>query len=126
MNKYQPLIYKTIAVLLAWFVPVGLHRLIMRRHYAWLQPLALLLATSASIQFFFYTPENAELARNFIEQGGVPHIGQYTHVWLLGFTAAWMALAIYDAIMIFSWTVNNPQAEAVGVGQVVDHDQAAQ
>lgn len=124
MNKYQPLIYKTIAVILAWFawlVPLGLHRVMMRRRYAWLHPVAFLFATMAS-NSFIYRPENLELGRIFAQEGVVAHVGQFAHVWLLSFTFAWMALVVYDAIMIFSWPVNNPQA----VGQVIDHDQAAQ
>lgn len=146
MNKYQPIIYKSIAILLAWFawlVPLGLHRVMMRRRYAWLHPVAFLSATLASNQFFFRTPENAEVGRLFVEQGIAPHFGQFAHVWLLCFTIAWMLIVIYDAIMIFSWSVNDSYephklvAEARRMAssggwrkehheQVADHDQTAQ
>lgn len=146
MNKYQSIIYKSIAILLAWFawlVPLGLHRVMMRRRYAWLHPVAFLSATLASNQFFFHAPENAAVGRTFVEQGIAPHFGQFAHVWLLGFTIAWMLIVIYDAIMIFSWSVNNPHdldlvaeaqlsdtsGSARGYSksreQVADHDQAA-
>jgi hypothetical protein len=122
MNRLSSFSNKVMAVILAWFawlVPFGLHRVMMRRRYAWLHPVAFLSATLANTKFFFYTTENAELARLYIEQGvASPHIGQYSHVWLLSFTIAWMGLVIYDAIAIFSWSASNTQ--------VADHDQVAQ
>jgi len=120
MNRLSSFSYKVMAVILAWFawlVPLGLHRVMMRRRYAWLHPVAYLSAMLANA-IFFYITRNAELVRISVAQGVVPHIGQYTQVWLLSFTAAWAVLVIYDAIMIFSWSVNEPQ--------VSDHDQAAQ
>jgi hypothetical protein len=123
MNKCQEFTYKTVAIIFAWFawlIPLGLHRIMMRRRYAWLHPIAFLMATLASNQFF-NAPENVELGRMFIEQGIASHFGQFSHNWLVSFTVAWMLLVIYDAIMIFSWSVNNPH-----VLQVADHDQAAQ
>lgn len=144
MKKYQEFAYKTVAIILAWFAwlaPLGLHRVMMRQRYAWLHPVAFLSATLASNKFFFHTPENAELGRIFAEQGIAPHFGQFAHIWMLSFTIVWMLLVIYDAIMVFSWSVNKPH-ELVektrptgGAGsargyskpreQVADHDQAA-
>ena len=148
LKNYRQFAYKSVAVLLAWFawlVPLGLHRVMMRRRYAWLHPVAFLFATLASNKFFFYTPANSELGRIFAEQGSTPHFSDFSHVWLLSFTFAWMLLVVYDAIMVFSWSVN-PDDEVVvmssdlagysgatrggyskPLGQVgVDHDQAAQ
>lgn len=145
MNKYQELTYKTVAIIFAWFawlIPLGLHRIMMRRRYAWLHPVAFLLATLVSNKFFFYTPANSELGRIFAEQGITPHFSDFSNVWLLSFTSAWFLLVVYDAIMVFSWPVHNPhvlvvEAQFSGAAdsargyikpreQVADHDQAAQ
>lgn len=116
MNKYQSIIYKTIAILLAWFawlVPLGLHRIMMRRRYAWLHPLAFVGATLAS-NVFIYIPENLALGNILTPLGLRTLFDHLSHVWLLSFTFAWMVLVVYDAIAIFSWSVK------------ADHDQAAQ
>lgn len=138
-KNYQELTYKAVAIILAWFawlVPLGLHRVMMRRRYAWLHPVAFLFATLASNKFFFYTPANSELGRIFAEQGSTPHFSDFSNVWLLSFTLAWFVLVVYDAVEVFSWSVNNPHFLVVDAQssssyikpreQVADHDQAAQ
>lgn len=98
--------YKTLAVILAWsawIIPLGLHRVMMRRRYAWLHPVAFLFATLASNKFFFHTPENSALGQIFAEQSSTPHFADFSNIWLLSFIVIWMLLVVYDAIMIFSW-----------------------
>lgn len=100
--------HKTVAVILAWcfwWVPIGAHRLWMRQKFWWLHTLCFLAATVASNIFFFHTPANMALGRSYAAHGVAPHLGDYTHAWLLGFTAVWLALIMYDCAKVFSWTV---------------------
>jgi len=120
MNRLSSFSYKAIAVIVAWFawlIPLGLHRVMMRRCYAWLHPLAFLCATLASNEFF------QELGGIVAAQDAVPRI-DFSHAWLLSFSVAWFLLVVYDAIAVFSWSVK-PE-EVVAHCAVSDHGQVNQ
>ncbi|HUX62236.1 hypothetical protein [Sulfuricella sp.] len=107
-SKVKNFSYKAVAVILAWFfwwVPLGLHRLWMRQKYWWLHPIFFLSAAIAS-NAFFRSPENIDVVtRIYAATGYFPHLRDYSHLWLLCFTAGWIALIIYDALKVFSWPV---------------------
>lgn len=108
LNQFQNLSHKAFAVILAWFfwwIPLGLHRLWMRQKFWWLHPIFFLSAALAS-NAFFRSPENIDVVtRIYAATGAFPHLSDYSHLWLLGFTAGWIVLIVYDAVQVFSWPI---------------------
>lgn len=108
LNQFQNLSHKAFAVILAWFfwwIPLGLHRLWMRQKFWWLHPIFFLSAALAS-NAFFRSPENIDVVtRIYAATGAFPRLGDYSNLWLLGFTAGWIVLVVYDALKVFSWPV---------------------
>lgn len=110
MNFVNKQTYKAVAIALAWIswiVPFGFHRMMMRRKFWWIHPVAFLIATAACIIFFFDTPENVEFGRLYVEYGTLitisDFVGGWERQWLIGFAGLWMLLVVYDAIVIFTW-----------------------
>ncbi len=114
-DRFNKFSHKAFAVILAWFfwwMPFGLHRLWLRQKFWWLHSLFFLLATISS-NLFFRSPENIDVVKRIYgATGAFPHLRDYSNIWLLGFTAAWIALVVYDAVKVFSWTV--PSAPKAG------------
>lgn len=100
---------KPLAVILAWFfwwVPLGLHRLVMRQKYWWAHTVCWALTTYASTRFLF-DQQNIRIAQQYAESGLVPPIGQYANTWLLPFAALWMIVVLYDLIAVFFFRLPN-------------------
>lgn len=94
---------KLTAVILAWlfwWIPLGLHRLVMRQKYWWVHTLLFVTATSASFKFF-HGAYNIKLGRGYMETGIAPPLGTYANTWLLVFAALWMLVIFYDLIAVF-------------------------
>ena len=96
---------KPLAVILAWFfwwVPIGLHRIVMRQKYWWVHTVLFVTATSASTKFF-YNSYNIKIGRHFMDTGVVPPLGTYANTWLLVFGAIWFLFVFYDQLAVFFW-----------------------
>ncbi len=77
----------------------------MRQKFWWLHPIFFVSAAIASSSFFS-SPENIDIVTRIYAATGVfPHLRDYSHLWLLGFTAGWIVLIVYDAMQVFSWPV---------------------
>lgn len=94
---------KLIAITLAWlfwWIPIGLHRLVMRQKYWWAHTICWAVTTYASTRFLF-DPQNIQMAMHYRDAGIVPPVGQYVNTWLLVFAALWMVVVLYDLIAVF-------------------------
>lgn len=97
--------HKAVAIVLAncfWWIPLGLHRLWMRQPYWWLH--TVLFCFSAVLSSRWYILNGPVFLRVYEETGRLlPHLGEFSHYWLLVPNMAWMALVITDWIMVWIW-----------------------
>lgn len=94
---------KPLAIVLAWlfwWIPIGLHRLVMRQKYWWVHTLLAVTASAASFRFYHHA-YNLKLGRGYMETGIVPPLGTYANTWLLVFAALWLIVVLYDLIAVF-------------------------
>jgi len=99
--------HKAVAIALAtffWWIPLGLHRLWMRQPYWWLH--TVLFCLSALMTNRWYIINGPVFMRVHEETGRLlPHLGEFSHYWLLVPNVAWMGLVLVDWLMVWFWPV---------------------
>lgn len=106
IDRFHKLSHKAFGVLLAFSIVgtvLGLHRLWMRQKWWWIHPLVFVAYVIASNEFVAL---NAEPARQYMEKtNSYPHIGDYSHLWLLLVGLGWIVFVLYDCCMVWSWSM---------------------
>lgn len=108
------MIRKPLAVVLAWllwWIPLGLHRIVMRQKYWWVHTVFGVLTSAASYRFM-HDPRNLDLGLRYIETGIQPSLSQYAHVWLLLVGVPWFLVVIYDQLSVFWWRLPDQSGSA--------------
>ncbi len=96
---------KPLAIVLAWlfwWIPLGLHRIVMRQKYWWVHTLLFVTTTAASFKFY-HSAYNLKLGRHYMETGIAPPLGTYANTWLLVFGLIWFLVVVYDQLAVLFW-----------------------